>query len=201
MRTLKVGVSQPLFENFIENERGAFYFSHFFVRGSVKLLKIKLYNINDDYIESISKIDSKIAFAKIDSRSQSRKYIGIILEINGLKYFANLSSYKPYKHDNMTEKVDFVKIGKYAVVNLNNMLPVPEGEYFYVDFNNIKDKNYVNLLRNEYRIILKKSEKIIRNANIVYKHKIENGNDTPLARRCCDFLRLEKFAVCYKSER
>ena len=154
-------------------------------------MKLKLYNINDDYIESISKIDSKIAFAKIDSRSQSRKYIGIILEINGLKY----------KHDNMTEKVDFVKIGRYAVVNLNNMLPVPEGEYFYVDFNNIKDKNYVNLLRNEYRIIHKKSEKILRNANIVYKHKIENGNDTPLARRCCDFLRLEKFAFCYKSVR
>lgn len=61
--------------------------------------KLMLYTVDDDYIEQLTKIDSKIAHNKADSRTQTRKYIGILFEINGLKYFVNLSSYKPWKHD------------------------------------------------------------------------------------------------------
>ncbi len=41
-----------------------------------------------------------------------------------MKYFAPLSSYKD-KHKKMLETVDFIKIKDYAVINLNNMIPVP----------------------------------------------------------------------------
>lgn len=34
---------------------------------------------------------------------------------------------------------DFIKIGNYAVININNMFPVPEGCYNYVDFS--KERN------------------------------------------------------------
>lgn len=47
-------------------------------------------------------------------------YIGIILEVKGIKYFAPLSSFKN-KHKQMKEGVDFIKIKDYAVINLNNM--------------------------------------------------------------------------------
>ena len=120
------------------------------------------------------------------------------MEINSCKYFVNLSSFKP-KHISMKESVDFIKIGNYAVINLNNMLPVPDGEYNYVDFSKEADANYRNLLRNEYRIISKKSDRIIKNAKVIYNHKLKNGNDTPLARRCCDFLKLEEFAKNYSA--
>jgi translation elongation factor EF-Tu-like GTPase len=49
-----------------------------------------------------------------------------------MKYFAPLSSYKQ-KHDKMKNSLDFIKIGNYAVVNINNMSPVPDGEYTYVN--------------------------------------------------------------------
>ena len=45
-----------------------------------------------------------------------------------MKYFAPLSSFKP-KHKRLSETIDFIKIGDMAVINLNNMIPVPEGIY------------------------------------------------------------------------
>lgn len=45
-----------------------------------------------------------------------------------MKYFAPLSSFKP-KHKWLSETVDFIKIGDMAVININNMIPVPEGIY------------------------------------------------------------------------
>lgn len=35
-------------------------------------------------------------------------------------------SFKP-KHKKMKESVDFIKIKDYAVININNMIPVPKG--------------------------------------------------------------------------
>ena len=44
----------------------------------------------------------------------------------------------------------------------------------------------------EYRIIRKLQDKIKHNAKEVYKHKIEEGNATDLAKRCNDFMLLEE---------
>lgn len=157
--------------------------------------KLLLYTVDDDYVDELTKIDSKIAHNKADSRTQTRKYIGVLFEINSLKYFVNLSSYKPWKHDKMTESVDFIKIGTYAVINLNNMMPVIDGKYHSVNFNQVTDNKYKHLLKNEYGVIKTKSAQIIKSANIIYNHKITNGNETPLARRCCDFKKLEAYTV------
>ena len=42
-------------------------------------------------------------------------------------------------------------------------------------------------------------EKIRKNAQLVYKHKVENGNSTALAKRCNDFLLLESACKQYKA--
>ena len=62
-----------------------------------------------------------------------------------MNYFTPLSSYKP-KHDKMKNCLDFLKIGNYAVININNMFPVPEGEYQYVHIPEIKNTQYQKLL-------------------------------------------------------
>ena len=62
-------------------------------------------------------------YTKIESRKFKRKYIGILFNINEKLYIAPLSSYKK-KHDNMKERIDFIKIGDKSVINLNNMFPV-----------------------------------------------------------------------------
>ena len=119
------------------------------------------------------------------------------MTINDFNYFAPLSSFKP-KHKKMRESLDFIKLGDMAVININNMFPVPDGHFFYVDFSAIKDAQYKKLLMNEYRILRTIQDKIRKNAAEVYKHKLKNGNTTKLANRCNDFSTLEQACKKYK---
>ena len=98
----------------------------------------------------------------------------------------------------MPEMIDFIKIKKYAVINLNNMFPVPLSECSYVDISKEKDKNYRALLVSEYRYIKSIQDKIRKNASNIYKHKTEYGNSTGLAKRCNDFILLESLCKEYK---
>ena len=96
----------------------------------------------------------------------------------------------------MNEGLDFIKIKDYAVINLNNMFPVPVNEYRYVDFSREKNPKYKSLLLAEYRYIKSIQDRIRKNAQTLYNHKLKHGNDTLLAKRCNDFTSLE--AACKK---
>lgn len=79
-------------------------------------------------------------------------YIGVILKVHGIDYFAPLSSYKE-KHKQMKETLDFIKVKTYSVINLNNMFPVQSKDYTYLDFSKEQDLNYKSLLESEYGYI------------------------------------------------
>ena len=98
----------------------------------------------------------------------------------------------------MKEGLDFLKVKDYAVINLNNMFPVPDGEYKYVDINREQNPKYRSLLLSEYRFIKSIQVKIRKNALALYNHKLKNGNKTPLAMRCNDFKALEEACAAYK---
>ncbi len=163
-----------------------------------EILLIQLYEINPAYIDYLVPFAPHIFHNKKDNQKHSRKYIGIILTVNNLDYFVPLSSFKD-KHSKMQESIDFLKIKHFAVLNLNNMFPVPKSERTFLDINKVSDVNYKNLLRKEYRIIKTLESKILKNAKIVYSHKIQNVNKTPLCKRCNDFLLLEEKAREYLS--
>lgn len=158
---------------------------------------IKLYNISSKYVDYLVPHAPHLFHNKKAGQQNERKYIGIVLHINGLDYFAPLSSFKP-KHNSMKEALDFLKIKDYAVINLNTMFPVPKGVYTYVDISKERNPKYKSLLLAEYRYIRMIQDKIRKNAENVYKHKIQNGNGTPLAKRCNDFLMLEQICKEYR---
>ncbi|MBQ2900282.1 MAG: type III toxin-antitoxin system ToxN/AbiQ family toxin [Agathobacter sp.] len=154
---------------------------------------IRIYEIKSEYVKYLGNYQKHI-FSQSNGKER-RKYIGIVLEINGMKYFAPLSSYKD-KHKKMRETVDFIKIKKYAVINLNNMIPVPADQIIELDINKEKDLNYRYLLQAESREVNRQKSRIRKNAEIVYSHKLHNGNMTALAKRTNDFVLLEK--LCKK---
>lgn len=86
-------------------------------------------------------------------------YIGIVFEIKGVKYFAPLSSFKD-KHKQMKESVDFIKIKDYAVINLNNMIPIPDNQIVNIDINKEKDTSYRYLLQAESREVNRQKNRI-----------------------------------------
>lgn len=160
-------------------------------------MDIELYNIDNNYINYLSPHAPHLFHNKKPGQQNERKFIGIILQVNGLDYFAPLSSFKP-KHQKMPEMMDFIKVKNYAVINLNNMFPVPKTECTFVDIQQETDLQYKALLRAEYRYIKSIQDKIRKNASTIYNHKISNGNSTGLAKRCNDFLLLEKLCKEYK---
>lgn len=153
------------------------------------MVRLKIYEIDKNYLAYISAFSEHVFY--VPNEGQKRKYIGIILEIEGVKYFAPLSSFKS-KHKKMSEGVDFIKIKDYSVININNMIPVPEGCYHLIDVNGEKDPHYKYLLQAEAREINKQKNRILKNAAIVRSHRIAQGNGTPLAKRCNDFKKLEE---------
>lgn len=158
---------------------------------------IKFYEVNPVYIDYLAPMAAHLFRNKKARQQNERKYIGIVLIVNGMNYFAPLSSFKE-KHKRMQEGLDFIKIKNYAVINLNNMFPIPDGEYHYVDISKEKNPKYKSLLLSEYRFIKSIQEKIRKNAFTLYNHKIQNGNGTALAKRCNDFALLEQACREYK---
>ena len=158
---------------------------------------LNIYEIDPDYICYLSSFEEHLFRNKKISQNFNRKYVGVVLSINGFDYFAPLSSFKE-KHKRLAETLDFIKIGQYAVINLNNMFPAPTESCRVINFNEIKDLNYKNLLRNEYKIIRQKNDLILNNANKFYRHKMINDGKSKLRQRCNDFLLLEEKMKGYK---
>lgn len=156
--------------------------------------RIRIYEIKGEYIRYLSNYQKHI-FAQKDGNGR-RKYIGVVLEIHNMKYFVPLSSYK-IKHKKMKETVDFIKLKDCAVINLNNMIPVPYSQILEIDINKERDLSYRYLLQAESREINRRRNRIRKNAEIVYSHKKYNGNKTALAKRTNDFELLEKLCKEY----
>lgn len=155
---------------------------------------IRIYEVKHEYVKYLCDYQKHIFLQNCEKNN--RKYIGVILIINDIKYFAPLSSYKE-KHKKMKEGIDFIKIKEYAVINLNNMIPVPDSQIVNIDINKEKDPSYKYLLQAESREINRLKDKIRKRAELVYNHKMYNGSSTALAKRTNDFALLEKLCKKY----
>ena len=156
---------------------------------------LKLYEVSPKYITYLTTYAPHLFRNSSPDQHNSRKYIGVVFRINGFDYFAPLSSFK-VKHRKMQESIDFIKIKDYAVININ-MFPASSTEYAYVDSNSQRDVRYKALLLAEYRYIKSIQDKIRKNAENVYKIKLRDGDSSSLAKRCNDFLVLEKACKKY----
>ena len=160
-------------------------------------MNIRFYEIDEKYIDYLADSAPHLFHNKQPNQKNKRKYIGIVLSVNGFDYFAPLSSFKD-KHKSMSEGMDFLKVENYAVINLNNMFPATLELCSYVDFKKEPDPQYRKLLETEYRIIKNKQDKILKNALNLYQYKAKHGNNSPLAKRCNNFHLLEEKLKLYK---
>ena len=70
---------------------------------------LKIYEIENAYIDYLVPFAPHLFHNKKDNQENERKYIGIILTVNGLDYFAPLSYIKE-KHLKMKNKKDILKV-------------------------------------------------------------------------------------------
>ncbi len=169
-----MGVSQPkvrnLFSELLLAQNKKFTSERFAALNAIltkagNLKSLLFFEVIDKYIDYLSIYAPHLFHNKKTNPIHNRVYIEVILKVHGMDYFAPLSSYKE-KHKRMKETLDFVKIKRYSVINLNNMFPVQSKDYTYLDFSKEQDLNYKSLLESEYRYIKSIQGKIIKNASL-----------------------------------
>lgn len=155
---------------------------------------MKFYHIKDDFITFLRQYDTKVP----ENKNQSRPYIGVVLEINSIKYYAPFSSPKP-KHNKMKNGKDFRKInnGVYGAINFNNMIPVLDDALIEIDIAGIQDSKYRRLLQNQYNFIRADENAILKTANLLRDLVFANESDISehdkiIKQRCCNLKLLEE---------
>ena len=155
---------------------------------------MNFYHVEDSYIAFLRQYDSKVA----DNKSESRPYVGVVLEIGEVKYYAPFSSPKA-KHCNMKNGKDFRKIGsgRYGAINFNNMIPVPDAALIPIDISMEKNPKYKRLLQNQYRCVMADWDTIERTARELHELLTKSdeqlsGYEKRVKERCCNIMLLEQ---------
>ena len=158
---------------------------------------IKFYIISEKYIEYLSKFDNHVSWNK----NQKRPYIGVVLEIKNILYFAPLYSYKK-KYDKYKENASFIRVEnrkgeKLSIIRFAEMIPVCKNAIELLDFEARGDK-YKNLLQAEYEFINDNKIKIYTKARKIYKNVVKTKIPFYID-ISCDFKLLEEKCIEYEN--
>ena len=173
---------------------------------------MKIYSVSDRFIEYLRKEEPNVYSNKMNERIHTRKYVGVVIQINNYKYYIPMSSPKnsdfQVAGDSKVIKKSIVPIIRIVVKNnegvkelkgtlrISHMIPVPDSELELYDVDNETDQKYKELIQNEIIFIRKHKEKIMSNANLLYKQKNENDKTAGYVKSALNYKELE--ALCDK---
>ena len=151
--------------------------------------RLKLYYIENSYIDYLREFDSKVYFNK----NATRPYVGVVYTFNNNNYFAPLSSPKP-KHLKLTKNaIDIWKIdnGKLGIINFNNMVQCPI-EVLTEVITTVKDIKYTKLLENQISSINSDKDLLMNKLKRFQKQYRLGLLPINVLKRCCNFELLEQ---------
>lgn len=183
---------------------------------------LKFINIDQKYLKTLHDSCGEVYYKP--SGYESKPYIGILVEENGIEYVIPLSSakekHKTWKNvdsdrflifencknvetgtkDIYVKNVDGTFKHILSVMDLKKMIPIKSGLYSEVDLNPSKndsaaEKKYKVLLNIEYTFCLKIIDSVIQKATKLYEKQIATGK---IIKFCCDFKLLEEKCSEYK---
>ena len=167
------------------------------------ILNLKIVRVSSDYCDYLREFDNKVAYNKYEK--ELRPFIGILFKLDKCEYFAPLSSPKE-KHKKMKNTVDFFKIknGELGAVNFNNMIPVNENNYSFVELNKetltMSELKYQKLLREQLEWLNANYYQVKNKSFKLYE--LYNNGKLPenIMKRCCNFKLLEEKCKQYKKD-
>jgi protein AbiQ len=150
---------------------------------------MKFFYIDDTYITMLLQHD-----ASVQQNHGTRPYIGVVLNINDIDYFAPLAS--PKDKYERSDSIIYFKVFSHrtppkllGVIKLNCMIPVPKQYLKSV----LIDTNtpYGLLLASQHRYIKSKQDAIKKEANTLH-HLVVAKKETHLVNMCCNYVLLEE---------
>lgn len=168
---------------------------------SFKLEKLRFYQINENYLNLLTSIDSNV------KKKGKRPYFGILIETtNNQKYLIPLTS-KPLtqngKHRNTETTIEIYDSDKLiAALLVGSMIPVKDDILVNININKFKYKSFFNqelrLLRKDD--IVNKIKIKANNCYNKYANKSISGKNNFVRRFCCNYTSLEKACCLYNPQ-
>ena len=145
---------------------------------------LRLYSISDRYIAYMRKQVPNVYDPHEYYRIHSRKYVGVVIMIKGIRYFAPLSSPKQTDYDQegkiRPSTLTILRLTRnnggvqrlLSTLRISHMIPVPDSEITYYDVKKETDLAYKDLVEDELRWIEHNDREIISKAKRVYYLKM-----------------------------
>lgn len=179
--------------------------------------EFKLYSVSDEYVEWLRKDFPNVYSNKMDTRTHTRKYLGVVMQIGKYNYYIPMSSPKHSDYQiagmNKVIKKSIVPIVRIVVKNssgekelkgtlrISHMIPVPTSELELYDLENESDSTYKALVQNEMIFIRKNREKIIANARLLYKQKSINDTTAGYVQSALNYRELEPLCDLFENRK
>ncbi len=165
------------------------------------MAKLSFYTVDVNYCDYMRSGEPRIIYN--NGAKLGRPFVGLVFDLNGISYYAPLTSPKP-KHEKMKNNLDFLKIagGQYGAINFNNMMPIHPNCLTKVEItikstDSLKTKKYKNLLMNELSWCNSNQEIIINKAKKLYDAVNAHKCPTYIFNRCCNFRLCEQYMNKY----
>lgn len=171
---------------------------------------LKIYSVSDKYINYLRKDFPNVYSNKENRRKHTRKYIGVVLELEGYHYYVPMSSPKDSDYqiagENRVIKKSIIPIIRIIVRNskgqkelkgtlrISHMIPVPASELELYDYENEEDLTYKDLIHDEIIFIRKNKDKIMKNAQVMYKQKMNQDESAGYIKSVLPFKQLEEMS-------
>lgn len=158
----------------------------------------KLVKVDYKYCDYLREYDERVPYNR--GIKDLRPFIGILFEVDGIEYFAPLSSPKE-KHKKLKNTMDLVKIdnGRYGVINFNNMIPVTNKNYIEFDLyskpGTKQEFDRQNLLKTQLKWLNDNKKSVIGKAVRLYDMYKKNRLPNRIKNRCCNFVLLEEKCI------
>ena len=135
---------------------------------------MKFYTISSRYIEYLKGFEDKVPNSEDPNYQNPKAFIGIVLEIQGHKYLAPLTSPKPWHSTIKESSPSFFKLHENGVpenqlglINLKFMIPIIEAEVSLLDLNGMPNTSYKRMLYKQLQFIRVNSDKIAEKSELL----------------------------------
>lgn len=164
-------------------------------------MNLFFYNVDEGYVNYLKEAEkSRRGFTRvpdIEYQNEKKMICGVVLEINGFKYYVPISSYKKKQDNNLLIVLEDDAYNKVkGSLRFNYMFPVTDELINKRDFSKEQPER-AEFLRRQWVYCNTIEPEIKKMALETYNAVIE-GNDKGLLKASCDFKNLEEAAVKYR---
>lgn len=166
-------------------------------------MNLFFYDVNPEYVKYLKAAEkASRGFTRvpdIEYQNEKKMVCGVVLEINGFKYYVPVSSYKTQQSNNILIRLDDDKFNPVkGSLRFNYMFPVDDKYISKRDFSK-ENPNRREFLRRQWVFCNSIEPDIIKMAEDTYNSVI-SGNDKNLVKSSCDFKLLEEAAIKYNPD-